>query len=132
MLKDHFIAADRSADLKLVILIECVALIVGNWIDGPYAEVFFIVMLVVSYQSFCGYLSNYHFLVSCSLLAVPNLGFALFLSAVIYHFGEVNDWVVFLWLGCTSFMGIASLVLAWFAKARGPVKPNVESLRFDA
>ncbi|RLA52581.1 MAG: hypothetical protein DRR42_07125 [Gammaproteobacteria bacterium] len=111
-------STNLPANLKLAISIESVALVVGNWVDGPYADAMFLVMIVVSYQAFCGYLSNFRFLVACSLLAVPNFGFAIFLSSLIYYYGEVDEWVVFLWLACTLFIGVAGIAVAWIARYR--------------
>ena len=110
--------SDLAANLKLAILIESVAMIVGNWIDGPYREPILWVTIIVSFQAFCGYLANFRFLVACSLLGVLNLGVSALFCGLIYYFGGANGWITFFWVLCTSALGIVSVLLAWIARSR--------------
>ena len=43
--------AELAGNLKLAILVESVALVVGNWIDGPYRETMLWVTVVSSLSS---------------------------------------------------------------------------------
>ena len=104
-----------SANLKIVVAVWSFVLVMGTLVvtNSRSSNELFGAVMVVSYQIFCSYLSNFRFKLACYLLAVPLLplavlhAVALVLSALDGR--EVSP-ISVLWFMTAAFVGLYSSI----------------------
>lgn len=119
MLATSLRTTNLPANLKLAILIHSVALAIS--VLTMARELLLFVVILVAFQAFCGYLSNYRFVIACYLVAVPNIIIAaiyvLYIGLAAY-FGDIQHWTVYAAMVLFSSLAFVALLLARMAKRR--------------